>query len=93
MDASTHGWRLYVLRCGDGSLYAGITNDLSRRIAAHREGRGARYTRGRGPLTCVADWPYADRAGASRAEHAFKRLNRARKLEYVADPSTWIVEA
>jgi putative endonuclease len=43
-------WCVYLLRCGDGSLYAGITNDLQKRLQAHRSGKGARYTRGRGPL-------------------------------------------
>lgn len=46
-------WHLYVLRCADGSLYCGITNDLPRRLAQHERGTGARYTRGRGPLKLV----------------------------------------
>lgn len=83
------GWTLYVLRCGDGSLYTGITTDLARRVAQHEAGRGARYTRGRRPLSCVARWAYADRASASRAEAAFKRLPRADKLGFVAEPEAW----
>src|SRR5207248_4947126 len=46
-------WCVYLLRCADGTLYTGITNDLARRLAAHRAGRGARYTRGRSPLTLL----------------------------------------
>ena len=44
-------WYLYILRCGDGSLYTGITTDVPRRLEAHRQGKGAKYTRGRAPLT------------------------------------------
>ena len=46
-------WQLYILRCGDGTLYTGITDDLPRRLKAHRSGKGAKYTRGRGPLELV----------------------------------------
>ena len=43
-------WYVYILRCGDGTLYTGVTDDVPRRLAAHRSGKGAKYTRGRGPL-------------------------------------------
>ena len=79
-------WCLYVLRCADGTLYAGITTDLERRLAEHQAGTGARYTRGRGPLSCVGSWPYPDRSRAARAEHAFKRLSRAEKLRLLDRP-------
>ena len=46
-------WKLYMLRCCDGSLYTGITTDLEKRIGAHNAGKGAKYTRGRGPLELV----------------------------------------
>lgn len=82
--AESRPWLLYVLRCGDGSLYAGVTPDLERRLAAHRAGRGARYTRGREPLALLRAWPYADSGAALRAEHRFKRLPRARKLRALA---------
>lgn len=72
---------VYVVRCGDGSLYTGYSTDVSRRLAQHAAGRGARYTRGRGPLELVAAWPYPDKGSALRAELAFKRLPRARKLQ------------
>lgn len=77
-------WFLYVLECADGSLYTGITNDVPARYAAHLAGKGARYTRGRPPrrLLAVSAWP--DRAAASRAEHAVKRLATSRKREYCA---------
>jgi putative endonuclease len=73
-------WCVYLLRCGDGTLYAGITNDLVRRLAAHRKGRGARYTRGRGPLRLVHCEIARDRPAALRREHALKRLKRREKL-------------
>jgi putative endonuclease len=73
-------WCVYLLRCGDGTLYAGITNDVQKRLHAHRTGRGARYTRGRGPLTLVHCEPVADKSAALKREHALKRLPRAQKL-------------
>lgn len=72
-------WILYVLRCGDGSLYCGITNDLKKRLAAHREGKGARYTRGRGPLKLRRSWPMKNKSQALKAELAFKKLDRPEK--------------
>ena len=70
---------VYILRCGDGTLYTGITDNLRRRLEAHRAGRGAKYTRGRGPLTLVYWEEQTDRAAASRREWAIKRLTRAEK--------------
>jgi putative endonuclease len=73
-------WCVYLLRCGDGTLYAGITNDLGKRLDAHRSGKGARYTRGRGPLELVHAEPARTRSAAQRREAALKRLRRAAKL-------------
>ncbi len=72
-------WHLYVLLCGDGTLYCGITNDLERRIAQHNAGKGARYTRGRGPLKLLRSWPQKNKSQALKAEFAFKRLSRRTK--------------
>lgn len=77
-------WFVYLLRCGDGTLYAGITNDLEARLAAHRSGRGAKYTRGRGPLEVVHVERRRSRASALRREHALKRMRRAGKLALCA---------
>ena len=72
-------WYLYILRCGDGTLYTGITTDVARRLEAHRQGRGAKYTRGRGPLELA----YQDKCGthslALKREAAVKRLPRQEK--------------
>ena len=73
-------WWVYLLRCGDGTLYAGVTNDLERRMEAHRRGRGARYTRGRGPLRLLWKCPCEGKGEALRREHALKRLRRPEKL-------------
>lgn len=76
-------WHLYLLRCQDGNLYAGITTDVERRFRQHLSGRGARYTRAHRPLCVVGTRPYPDRASALRAEHALKRQPRARKLAWL----------
>ena len=68
-----------MLRCGDGSLYTGATNDLPRRLAAHRAGKGARYTRGRGPLRVIMVEAGLDRGAALSREAAIKRLRPAEK--------------
>ena len=76
-------WVIYMLRCGDGSLYTGITNDLTKRLAAHRTGTGARYTRARLPVRLVYREARATRGSALRREAAIKRLPRAAKLALV----------
>jgi putative endonuclease len=65
---------VYLLRCGDGTYYVGYTLDPARRLAAHRAGRGARYTRGRGPLRLAALWRCPTIAVAYRLEVRLKRL-------------------
>ncbi len=77
-------WFFYALRCADGTLYAGVTTDLARRVAEHNAGRGARYTAGRRPVMLVAAWRFPDRGAAQRAEARFRRLPRARKLALAA---------
>lgn len=75
-------WCLYLLECSDGSYYAGITNDLENRIKAHNEGLGAKYTRGRTPVTLLAQKAFLDRSEASKAEIAVKKLPKALKLGF-----------
>ena len=77
------GWWVYILRCGDGTLYTGMTDDPERRLAAHRSGHGAKYTRGRGPLELVYSEACGTRGDALRREAAIKRLPRAKKLRLV----------
>ncbi len=71
---------VYIVRCSDGTLYTGWTNDLPRRLVAHNTGTGARYTRGRGPVTLAYCETFRLRRSAMRREAAIKRLPRAAKL-------------
>ncbi|TMQ27194.1 MAG: hypothetical protein E6J90_03045 [Deltaproteobacteria bacterium] len=80
-------WYVYVARCRDDTLYCGIARDVAARIAAHDAGNGARYTRGRGPLSVVLVRGCRDHAGALRLEHAIKQLTRAAKQALLADPA------
>jgi putative endonuclease len=81
---STMRWFVYLVRCHDGSLYTGITTDPSSRVRAHNAGRGARYTRVRGPVALVHVEAAAGRAAAQRREGAIKRWTRAEKERLVA---------
>ncbi len=75
-------WFVYMLRCADGSLYTGIARDVAERIAKHEAGKGARYTRGRGPLVLCAKKRCATKGDALRLEHAIKQLPRERKESF-----------
>jgi putative endonuclease len=77
------GWCVYLLECADGSLYAGATNDLARRLEAHGRGKGARYTRSRLPVELAWTKRVKDRSAALRREAAVKQLTRAEKLALV----------
>jgi len=77
---------VYMLRCKDGSLYTGWTNDLEHRLAMHNSGRGAKYTRGRGPLELVYSEELPDKEAALRRECAIKKLRREQKLTLL---QTW----
>lgn len=77
---------VYMLRCKDGSLYTGWTNDLEHRLAMHNSGRGAKYTRGRGPLELVYSEELSDKEAALRRECAIKKLRREQKLALL---QTW----
>lgn len=72
-------WYVYMLRCRDNTLYTGMTDDVPRRLQAHNAGAGAKYTRGRGPLTLVYQEPCATKSDALKREYAIKRLTRAQK--------------
>lgn len=76
-------WFVYILECADGTLYTGITDDIPKRLAAHDLGRGAKYTRGRGPVKLVYRESCADRSQALRREAAVKRSTRERKLQLI----------
>ena len=76
-------WYLYILRCGDGTLYTGITNDVEKRLAAHRAGKGAKYTRGRGPLELVYREVLLDHSTALKREHEIKSMTRQEKEKLI----------
>jgi putative endonuclease len=80
-------WGVYLVRCADGTLYCGIARDVPARIAAHDAGTGARYTRGRGPLTLLCVRQCRTQGMALRLEHAIKQLARPDKLALAANPT------
>lgn len=73
-------WTVYILECADGTLYTGMTNDLAARMTAHASGKGARYTRGRGPFRIVRAEEHATRGAALSREAAIKTMGRKAKL-------------
>lgn len=78
----------YILRCADGSLYTGWTNDLTKRLAAHNAGRGAKYTRTRRPVALVYWERFATKREAMAREWAIKRLSRGEKLALIRSRGT-----
>ncbi len=76
-------WTVYLLRCRDGSLYAGVTTDLARRLARHCAGTASAYTRARRPVRLVYAERQPDRSAALRREAALRRLSRRAKLALV----------
>ena len=74
-------WKLYILRCADGSLYTGITTDVQARFEAHSAGKGAKYTRGRGPLELVYTETCGDHSAALKRELEIKGLSREEKVQ------------
>jgi predicted GIY-YIG superfamily endonuclease len=80
---------VYVLRCGDGSLYTGWTNDLTKRLAKHSAGKASRYTASRLPVELAFATQMPDRGAAMREEIRIKGLPRAQKLELVAKGHDW----
>ena len=80
---ATKSWCLYLLECRNGAFYAGITNDLAARFAAHCRGSGAKFTRANPPVRILASCTFSDRSAAARAEWAIKQLPRNQKLLYI----------
>ena len=76
-------WFVYILKCGDGTLYTGITNDLARREAQHNSGTASRYTRSRRPVKIIYQEPCRNRSAALKKEYAVKSLTRKGKEDYI----------
>ena len=77
-------WTTYILRCSDNSLYTGITNDLSSRVATHAAGKGAKYTRSRLPVVLVYSEKLQGKSAALKREHEIKQLSKQEKEVLVA---------
>ena len=82
--ASRTSWHVYIVRCADRTLYTGVAKDLPARVAAHNDGRGAKYTRSRLPVKLVYSARAVDRGAALRREYAIKQLSRAAKRALIA---------
>ena len=77
-------WFVYLLECGDGTLYCGVAKDVGARVFVHNEGKGAKYTRGRLPVTLLATSKALAKSDAHRLEHQVKKMPRERKLSALA---------
>jgi putative endonuclease len=75
-------WIVYILKCSDGTLYTGITNNLERRVKQHNAGKGAKYTRGRGPVTVIKTFEVATKGDALKLEYRIKGMTRDEKLSF-----------
>jgi putative endonuclease len=78
-------WLTYLLRCADGKIYTGVTNDLKKRISAHNRGEASRFTRARLPVTFLASSRAMTKVDAFRLEYAIKRLPREKKVQALID--------
>ena len=87
---ATTSWFLYLIRCKDGSLYTGVTTNVERRLAEHQAGKGAKYLRGKAPLTLVFQQKAGSRSAALIAEAAIKKLSKAGKERIIH--SGWVME-
>ncbi len=81
-EGSSHAF-VYIVRCADGSLYTGVARDVERRIRQHNDGKGARYTAGRQPVSLLYCEPQVDWSAALKREIAIKRMTRKSKLRLI----------
>src|SRR5690625_1577766 len=80
-----HKHIVYMLQCGDSTLYTGYTNDLIHRLKMHQAGKGAKYTRGRGPFQVVYEERFTTKEAAMRREYEIKQLSRSHKLKLIQE--------
>jgi len=73
-------WVVYIILCNDGTLYTGISNNLEKRLEQHTNGRGAKYTKGRGPFKLIYKEECSNRGFSSKREIEIKKLSREKKL-------------
>jgi predicted GIY-YIG superfamily endonuclease len=77
-----HKWYIYIIKCADDTLYTGITNNLERRIRQHNDNKGAKYTKGRGPVVLVKSFTRLTKSDALKLEYKIKKLSREDKLNF-----------
>ena len=90
-EAMEQIWKLYIIQCGDGTLYTGIAVDVAHRFAMHQKGKGAKYTRGRGPLELKYVESCGSHSEALQREFAVKRLSRQEKLQLIETKNPGII--
>jgi putative endonuclease len=78
-------WFVYIILCSDGTLYTGITNNLEKRLKQHNEGKGAKYTRGRGPVKLMVKFEFESKSLAAKEEYRIKQLNKQQKIALWTD--------
>lgn len=81
-------WKVYILRCGDGTLYTGVSTDVAARLETHRSGRGAKYTRSRLPLELAYTEDCPDKVTAFQREWQIKHLTREEKLKLIEEKTS-----
>lgn len=84
---------VYIVRCVDNTLYSGSTPRLERRIAEHNEGKGAKYTRGRRPVTLSQAWTVENRSQALQIEAFLKRFPKREKEKFIVEPNLLLIRA
>ncbi|MDD9304666.1 MAG: GIY-YIG nuclease family protein [Desulfobacter sp.] len=85
MNKEKKDWQVYLLECSDKSLYCGVTKDLDARIKTHNLGRASKYTRGRLPVTCVAQSPFMTKRQAFCLEYQTKRMPASKKIAHLIE--------
>lgn len=75
---------VYIVKCSDGTLYTGWTNNLEKRIKAHNDGKGAKYTKGRGPIELVYFEEFEEKVKAMKREYEIKKLNKVSKGKLIS---------
>lgn len=86
-------WLVYILECRDGTFYTGITGDIQNRVAAHNEGRGAKYTKGRGPVRLRYSEKAQGRSEALKREMEIKKMSKGEKMRLMGILSKKVVES
>lgn len=82
-------WHIYIIQTAKGQLYTGITNNPERRLQQHEEGKGAKFLRGKGPLTLVFQKKLGSHSEAARVEPMIKSWPRHKKITLIEDPDSW----